>query len=136
MSLLDCNGPARPIVVSLWNAGRCQVCGCTEQKPCAFHHTRALWWVDYEHTVCAAPRCFKIYPRILRARRLHPFTVNSADPMHRLLELVDTLHELDKLPPGAFRFLYTFDCLVQLNEHLAENCFPVNHGDTSTKTRE
>lgn len=71
MSLYHCRGAAAPLVFTMFNPGRCVVCGCTEQKPCAFHVKRPLWWVDIEHTVCAAPRCFKLWPRMPRARRLH-----------------------------------------------------------------
>jgi len=71
MTILNCNAPQAPLAPHFWNSGRCAVCGCMEQKPCEFHRTRLLWWVDYEHTICSAPRCFKMYPRILRARRLH-----------------------------------------------------------------
>lgn len=71
MSLLYCTGALAPFRVTMFNAGRCCVCGCTELEPCAFHKRRPLWWVDVEHTVCAAPQCFKLWPRILRTRRLH-----------------------------------------------------------------
>jgi len=70
-SLMDVQGPINLHRITMFNPGRCAVCGCTEQQPCEYHRTRPLWWVDYEHTICAAPGCFKIYPRILRARRLH-----------------------------------------------------------------
>ncbi len=71
MNLFHCRGPAPPLMITMYNPGRCAVCGCTEQEPCDFHRRRPLWWVDVEHTICAAPRCFKVYPRILRERLLH-----------------------------------------------------------------
>lgn len=71
MSLLHCTGALRPLVVTMFNAGQCVVCGCTEEKPCAFHTTRPLWWVDVEHTLCAAPGCFKLWRRIVPITRLH-----------------------------------------------------------------
>lgn len=71
MNLLHNHGPMPPLVVTLFNPGRCCVCGCTEQRPCDFHATRALFWVDVERTICSAPQCFRLYPRILRTRHLH-----------------------------------------------------------------
>lgn len=57
--------------VTMFTPGRCCVCGCTDENPCTFHATRPLWWVDIEHTVCAAPRCFKLWRRLLCVCRLH-----------------------------------------------------------------
>lgn len=71
MNLLHCRGPAPPLFITMFNPGRCVVCGCTEQQPCSFHRKRALWWVDVEHTLCAAPGCFKLWKRIVPAHRLH-----------------------------------------------------------------
>lgn len=57
--------------------GRCQVCGCTDDRGCAVArpdgHVGGCWWVDRGHTLCS--RCawnMSVFVLALkRARRLY-----------------------------------------------------------------
>lgn len=50
------SGKAKPV------KGVCQICGCTEEKPCkvptaAGKHEEYCWWMDKTQTLCSNPEC-------------------------------------------------------------------------------
>lgn len=41
---------------------KCQVCGCTELKPCVLDAGEPCAWVDFDHSLCSNPRCIAVIP--------------------------------------------------------------------------
>lgn len=51
----------QPGFAPMLEAGRCRVCGCTDDEACIFDqdqdHERACAWADAGHTLCDNPAC-------------------------------------------------------------------------------
>jgi hypothetical protein len=67
-------------------AGKCQFCGCTEQKPCRLETGDPCWWVFRQRNVCSKPECMRRYHDEVRkqAQERRKRRLTSAD-VHALI---------------------------------------------------
>ena len=42
--------------------GKCRICGCTEERPCADENNNPCAWVDLAHTLCDNLDCIARVP--------------------------------------------------------------------------